>query len=307
MTRSDDLSSPPRVLILGGTGMLGHQLWQACRQRFDTYATVRSMERTAFRSVLGDTNHVIEGVTADRFDSVIEAVANIRPQVIVNCIGIVKQQRLGHDPLASLTVNALFPHQLSRLCRACGARLIHISTDCVFSGRRGRYTEADMPDPEDLYGRTKLLGEVGDGGCLTLRTSMIGRELATSHGLIEWFLSRQGSQAPGYNQAIFSGLTTQALASVIVNVIADHPTLEGLWHVAAEPIAKFDLLVLIRDRLSLEIHLVPDDRVVIDRSLDASRFTQATGWSPPSWIEMIEELAHDSTPYDDLRRNDAHR
>src|SRR5207253_2340396 len=151
------------------------------------------------------------------------------------------------DPVVCLSINSLFPHRLARLCHAAKARLIHVSTDCVFSGRKGNYTEADQPDAEDLYGRSKLLGEVQGPGCLTLRTSIIGRELDTRQGLVEWFLSNQGRKVKGYRRAIFSGLTTDALSELIGRIILNHPDLEGLWHVASAPINKFELISLVRD------------------------------------------------------------
>jgi dTDP-4-dehydrorhamnose reductase len=297
-----DLSAErsPRVLILGGTGMLGHKLSQVCRREFDCYVTVRTSNTARLPTAIFDPGRVVTGVTADDFDSVVQAFATVRPTVVVNCIGIVKQQRAAHDPLTSLAVNATFPHRLARLCRATGARLIHLSTDCVFSGTRGHYTEADAPDPSDIYGRTKLLGEVGEGA-LTIRTSMIGRELTTSQGLIEWFLSRRGGTASGFRRAIFSGLTTIALAETIATIIREQPTLSGIWHVAAEPIAKYTLLDLVRDAMHLDIELIADDTVVIDRSLDGARFHDATGWVAATWPAMIEEMAADPTPYEDLR------
>jgi dTDP-4-dehydrorhamnose reductase len=290
----------PRVLILGGTGMLGHKLWQVCCAQFDCYATARASDATRVPAALFDPRRVVTGVTADDFDSVVQAFATVRPNVVVNCIGIVKQQRAAHDPLASLAVNAAFPHRLARLCAATGARLIHLSTDCVFSGTRGNYAEADPPDPPDLYGRTKLLGEVGEGA-LTIRTSMIGRELTTSQGLIEWFLGRRGGSASGFRRANFSGLTTIARAETIAMIIREQPTLSGIWHVAAEPIAKYTLLDLVREAMRLDIELVADDTVVIDRSLDGARFRDATGWVAARWPAMIEQMAADPTPYEGLR------
>ncbi|HEX5504842.1 MAG TPA: SDR family oxidoreductase, partial [Thermomicrobiales bacterium] len=290
----------PRVLILGGTGMLGHKLWQVCRARYDTFVTVRTDDVTRLPRAIFDPDRAIPGVAATDFDSVARAFAAARPAVVVNCIGLVKQRPAAQDALASIAVNALFPHRLALLCRATGTRLIHVSTDCVFSGRRGGYTEDDLPDPVDLYGRTKLLGEVADGA-LTIRTSMVGRELAASQGLVEWFLGRRGGTAAGFRRAIFSGLTTGALAETIATIVREAPALTGVWHVAAAPIAKYELLALVRDAMRLDIALAPDDRVVIDRSLDGSRFSAATGWRAPAWPEMVAALAGDPTPYADLR------
>jgi len=290
----------PRVLILGGSGMLGHKLWQVLSARLDVHATVRASDLGAPRLGLLDPQRTVTGVMAEAFDTVAEAVAAVRPDVVVNCIGIVKQVREAHDPLASIAMNSLFPHRVAQLCGARGARLIHVSTDCVFSGRAGNYDEGDNPDPVDLYGRSKLLGEVAYGASLTIRTSIIGRELAGASGLLEWFLSQEGS-ARGFQRAIFSGLTTQALARILASVIADHPVLTGIRHIASEPISKFDLLALLRDAYGLDVEIVPDDELAIDRSLDGTAFEQDTGCRADPWPDMVAELAADDTPYERLR------
>lgn len=292
-----------RVLILGGSGMLGHKLWQLFHERFETMVTFRQSASAYSRYGLFDQERSIGDVSAGDFDAVTKAFARGRPEVVVNCIGIVKQDAAAKDPLTSINVNALFPHRLAELCRASGARLIHLSTDCVFSGRAGNYDEGAPSDAEDLYGRTKLLGEVSGANCLTLRTSMIGRELSGSQGLVEWFLSQEGKTVRGFRRAVFSGFTTQALAETIAWIIESHPQLEGVWHVAAEPITKFDLLMLIRERANLSIEIEPDDTFLCDRSLNAARFRQATGFVPPTWSDMISKMFQDSTPYKELRRS----
>ena len=287
----------PRVLILGATGMLGHKLWQVLSPSLDTHVTVRTSEP---RVELLDPARTLCNVSADAFDTVADAVATVSPDVVVNCIGIVKQVREAHDPLTSITINSLFPHRLAQLCGERGARLIHVSTDCVFSGRTGNYSEADNPDPVDLYGRSKLLGEVDYGECLTIRTSIIGRELAGASGLLEWFLSQEGS-VRGFQRAIFSGLTTQALSRVLASVITDHPALAGIRHIAAAPVNKLDLLRMLKDAYGLDVEIVPDDEVAIDRSLDGTAFEQDTGWRADPWPDMVAELAADETPYERLR------
>ena len=281
--------------------MLGHKLWQTFAERFDTFVTFRQPP-TGFATIF-DSSRTVSGVSANDFDTVTRAVASVKPEVLVNCIGIVKQDSAAKDPLTSISINALFPHRLAQLCRATGARLIHLSTDCVFSGRGGNYQEDDSSDAEDLYGRTKLLGEVGSPGCLTLRTSMIGRELTGAHGLVEWFLSQQGKRVRGFRRAVFSGFTTPALAETIAWIIEEHPSLEGVWHVAAEPINKFDLLTLVKERAGLEIEIEPDDSFVCDRSLNGERFREATGFVPPKWSDMISQLFQDPTPYNEFRRS----
>ncbi|HWC25535.1 MAG TPA: SDR family oxidoreductase [Solirubrobacteraceae bacterium] len=290
----------PRVLVLGGTGMLGHKLWQVFGTLLDAHVTVRTSADAVRRMELFDPARTVADVSADRFDTVERAVAAVRPDVVVNCIGIVKQLRAAHDPIASISINSLFAHRVAQLCRREGARLIQISTDCVFSGRTGGYSERDIPDPVDLYGRSKLLGEVADGECLTVRTSIIGRELSGASGLLEWFLAQEGS-VRGFRRAIFSGLTTAALARILAAIISEHPALCGIRHVASAPISKHDLLCMLRDAYGSSVEVVPDDDVVIDRSLDGSRFEQETGLRAPPWTEMVAQLAADTTPYERLR------
>jgi len=295
------------ILILGVTGMLGHKLVQELSHRFQVVGTVRG-------PVLQFTDHpvlnhmpLLGDVRVENFDSVAHAIASTRPAVVINCIGIVKQAAAAQDPLISIAVNALFPHRLAHICRAADIRLIHISTDCVFSGKKGNYGENNIADAEDLYGRTKLLGELEYENCLTLRTSMIGRELETSHGLMEWFLGQQGKAIKGYKRAIFNGFATKALAEIIAKIIIEHPDMQGIWHVASEPISKFDLLSMVKQVYGLRIKIEPDEEIVCDRSLNANRFQQATGFVAPSWSDMIEQMYKDPTPYSELRRSYAHQ
>lgn len=289
-----------RVLILGASGMLGHKLYQTCSKRFSTVATVRSSS-SSIRALDVD-GQLVEGVDASDLPTVARALSDARPDAVINCVGIVKQDAAAADPVISIGVNALFPHQLSRACAAVGARLIHVSTDCVFSGRKGHYVETDFPDADDLYGRSKLLGEVSEAGSLTIRTSMVGRELSGRHGLLEWFLAQNGGRVRGFRRAIFSGLTTTALSDLLCAVVAEHRELSGVWHVAADAISKFDLLHLIRRAYDVTVEIEPDDAVVCDRSLDGSRFHAATGFIAPSWETMIRSMAADPTPYAELRR-----
>jgi len=290
-----------KVLILGGSGMLGHKLWQVLRTDFDTWVTIRGSFREVQYYNIFDRQRLLEGVNALDFDTVIKAVASVQPDIAINCIGIVKQVPMVKDPITTLTVNALFPHKLANLCREARSRLIHISTDCVFSGRKGMYSENDVADAEDFYGRSKLLGEVEGPGCLTLRTSIIGRELKTTNGLVEWFLANKGSRVRGYNRAIYSGFTTLAIAKIISDIIKQHTELSGIYHVSSDPISKYDLLGLLRDAYRVQIEIEPYPEVCIDRSLDSRRFRAMTNFIPPTWPEMIQEMAKDPTPYDEWR------
>lgn len=290
-----------RILILGAAGMLGHKLYQRYSGRFETFATVRTGYTAYTRYNLFDPKHIIGGVDANNLDSVTRALAEVQPDVVINCIGIIKQLAAAKDPIPSLNINALFPHQVALLCRAAGARFVHISTDCVFNGRGSMYTESDPSNAEDLYGRTKFLGEVDAPNALTLRTSIIGRELQTRSGLVEWFLSNEGDKVRGFTQAIYTGFTTIALANIIADMIENHPDLQGVYQVSSEPINKYDLLLMIQDAYEIEIEIEPYADFKLDRSLDSRRFREITSFTPPSWADMIQTMADDPTPYDDWK------
>jgi len=222
-------------------------------------------------------------------DSLVRVLGDVRPDVVINCAGLTKHKPGAEDPLISLPINTLMPHKLSRLCALMGARFIHISTDCVFSGKRGLYTEDDPADAEDVYGKSKLLGEVTYPNSITLRTSTIGRELNSTYGLLDWFLAQKES-CRGYTKAIFSGLPTVLFARIVRDVVIPNKELSGLFHVSAEPIAKYDLLQLIAGVYGKAIDIIPDDTLCIDRSLDSSRFHAATGYISPGWDEIINVM-----------------
>jgi dTDP-4-dehydrorhamnose reductase len=291
-----------RVLILGASGMLGHKLWQLFRDRFETWGTVRSSHQEYARYNLFDPDRLLSGIDACDFRTVVRALEMTKPDVVINSIGIIKQSPVAKDPVAIIEVNSLFPHRLARLCRTTDTRLIHISTDCVFSGRKGMYTEDDAPDADDVYGRTKLLGEVDGPDTLTLRTSLIGRELATTHGLVEWFLSNRGQRVPGYTNAIFSGFPALILAEIIAEISERRRPLSGVYHVSSEPVSKYQLLIMLRDAFQVPIEIEAFPHVSVDRSLDSSRFRAVTEYEPPSWAAMVNAMAKDPAPYDAWRQ-----
>lgn len=286
-----------RVLIFGGDGMLGHQLLLYMRKRHDIRVTLRLGHDTYEKYSLFDDGTAYYGIDATRTDSLWKVVTDFHPDAVVNAIGIVKQRPDAKQVIPSLEINSLLPHRLAQVCGEIGARLLHMSTDCVFSGRKGNYSETDQPDAEDLYGRSKLLGEVVEQHCLTLRTSIIGSELSRKTGLLEWLLSHQGQTIKGYTKAIFSGFPTIELARIIERILVDLPNLHGLYHVASSPINKYKLLSLIRDRLHLPIAIEEDASFVCDRSLDASRFYREAGYSSPDWKTMIDDMAHQMTQH----------
>ncbi|HVY71977.1 MAG TPA: SDR family oxidoreductase [Verrucomicrobiae bacterium] len=276
-----------RILILGGAGMLGHQLWRHLRPLHEVWVTLRRPAPAG----LFEPGRMITAIDATNTQSLVSAFRAAKPDAVINCVGIIKQLKEAHHPLVSLTINSLLPHRLAELGAVAGARVLHISTDCVFSGRKGNYTEEDISDAEDLYGRTKFLGELHEAHCLTLRTSIIGRELETKSGLIEWFLSQQGKTIQGYRRAIYTGFTTLALARIIHQVLTNHKDLSGLWQVSSDPVNKYDLLCLAKKAFAWEGEILPNDSFICDRSLDSTRFREKTGFTPPAWESMLEELA----------------
>jgi dTDP-4-dehydrorhamnose reductase len=279
-----------KVLVLGATGMLGHAVLRvfAERGRYEVFGSVRS---NAAKHLLPAPlrERVIPGGNVESVDALLQMFAHVRPDIVVNCIGLVKQLEEADDPLSAISINALLPHRIARTCAATGARFVHISTDCVFAGTRGMYQETDDPDARDLYGRSKLLGEVTYPHCVTLRTSIIGHELNSRHGLLEWFLA-QKEEVLGYTKAVFSGLPTVELASIVHDEVVSAPALQGLYHVSAEPIDKYSLLREVAGTYGKSITIKPDSKVAIDRSLDSMRFRTATGYRPPSWTELVRRM-----------------
>ena len=280
-----------RVLILRGDGMLGHRLLRQFAPRHETRVTLRQPLDAYARFGEFDRGNAFDEVDVLDPERIMRVFSEFRPQAAINAAGIVKQRSDVRDQVLSIEVNAIFPHLLARLCRERGAQLVQLGTDCVFSGKKGNYTEKDRPDPEDTYGLSKLLGEADGRGALTLRTSMIGPELQRKTGLLEWFLSQKGKSIKGWRKAIFSGFTTAELARIIENLVTTHPGAHGVYHVSSAPISKHDLLSRLDARLRTGTDIAPEDSFRCDRSLDSSRFRAEFGYTPPSWDAMLDELS----------------
>ena len=278
-----------RILILGGNGMLGHQLLTKLQTRHDVHVTLRQDfgEYASFN--LFSKKNVYDSVDIRSGDRLIEVMADCKPAAVINAIGIIKQRPDAKESIPSLEINALLPHRLAILCKAIGARLIHMSTDCIFSGKKGNYLENDPSDAEDLYGKTKYLGEVHEANCITLRTSIIGRELSRHKSLLDWFLAQKGT-VKGFTNAIYTGFTTIEMSRIIEKLLIDYPTASGVYQVSSDPISKYELILLIREKLGHNIEIIPDDGFYCDRSLDSSRFRAEFNYTPPTWPSMIEEL-----------------
>lgn len=270
--------------------MLGHAVMRVLTQVPDlsVAGTVRSEHALRLMpEYLRD--QVVVGVDVTNPDCLTQLFGSVRPGVVINCVGLVKQLAQCEDPLVTIPINSLLPHRLAHLCNAAGARLIHVSTDCVFSGTKGMYRDDEPSDAKDLYGRSKYLGEVDYPWAVTLRTSIIGHELGSAHGLVGWFLGQSGP-VKGYTRAIFSGFPTVEFARIVRDFVIPNPEIHGVHNVSSMAISKFDLLQLISSAYGRTTRIVPDDSVIIDRSLDSSRFCAVTGYSPPPWSELVRNM-----------------
>ena len=279
-----------KILVLGASGMLGNTVIRELSKdnNLDVFGTVRS--KNSFKYFSNEiSKKLIHSINVENVDSLFQVINKIKPNLLINCIGLVKQLGASENPLQAIPINSLLPHRLAQISSLFGARLIQISTDCVFTGSRGNYLESDAADAQDLYGRSKCLGEVNYPNAITLRTSIIGHELDSSHSLLGWFLA-QKDPIKGYRKALFSGLPTIEVARIIRDHVIPNPHLTGLYHLSADPISKYDLLRLIATQYSKEVDIQPDDSVIIDRTLDSTRFRCATGYTPGTWTHLIKEM-----------------
>lgn len=279
-----------RVLIFGATGMLGATLFRAfsADESLETFGTIRNAEG-AKRFAPELRGSLISNVSLEGETGLLAAYSVAQPDVVINCVGIIKQLASAKDHIESLAINSSLPHRLAKYSSMVGARLVHFSTDCVFSGKSGQYTEDDFPDANDLYGRTKYLGEVDYENAITLRTSIVGHELASRNSLVDWFLSQSG-EISGFKKAVFSGLPTIEVARVVRKFVIPNPELRGLYHLSVDPINKYDLLRLVAETYGKDITILPDNELNIDRSLDSTRFKNATGFTSKPWPELIKDM-----------------
>ena len=284
------MKSKDKILILGISGMLGNALFRffSADENYITYGALRSSSQQSY--FLPSTHRrIFTNINVENVDALLDVFEKTSPDIVINAVGVIKQLAESECPLVSLPINSVLPHRLAKICSVSGARLIHMSTDCVFSGKQGNYKESDFPDATDLYGRTKLLGEVDYPNAITIRTSIIGTELNSAKSLLGWFLAQEES-VKGYRNAIFSGLPTVEIARVIRDYVLPHPELRGVYHLSADPTSKYDLLHYIADAYNKSTEIIPDDEYVIDRSLNSDRFRIAVGFMPKSWSEMVKSM-----------------
>lgn len=278
--------------------MLGHRLALDLSNKIEIGATFRQIPLKLAHLPQFKKIKVFENINAENIEGVKTVIDEFKPSAVINCIGIIKQIADAKNAEKAIAVNALFPHQIANFCGERGIKFIGISTDCVFSGRDGDYTEESFSDAEDLYGRTKFLGEVAGKNALTLRTSIIGHEIGTAHSLIDWFLANRGGSVRGFTEAIYTGFPTAIMSKIIADVLEKQSELHGVYQVSSEKIDKFSLLKIVNEVYGADINIIPSDELKIDRSLNSDKFRQVTGFTPLGWREMIEIMARDREFYE---------
>ncbi len=281
-----------KIMILGANGMLGHCLLRSLsKYGHEMTGTLRDTPETVSVSIGTNVVRLIGGISVDQEGVVEHILDSERPDVVVNCVGVVKQLSAAKDPLVSISINAMFPHRLARSCAERDIRMIHFSTDCVFSGTAGPYSEASRPDPQDIYGLTKLLGEVNTPNALTIRTSIIGHELGKEGaGLVSWIMRSRSTRVSGFARALYTGVTTDFMAEAVHRLITDFPELCGVWHLAADAISKYDLVCLMNEIYGLNMTVDRDETFVCDRRLDSALFRRRTSIVPPPWRDMLVQM-----------------
>jgi dTDP-4-dehydrorhamnose reductase len=287
-----------KVLVLGAGGMLGHMMVRVLSNGHDVAGTTRGSQDAA--------NPLARFLRAEKWipqvdvrdDETLSGILrDVCPDVVINCIGLVKQKMDNSTYIDSIEINSLLPHRLASMCSSNGSKLIQMSTDCVFTCDPGVKTMHMTPNATDLYGRTKLLGEVDYEGSLTIRSSIVGKQLIGSEGLFEWVIAQNNGVINGYRNALYTGVTTMAMAKIVDHLISTQSDLTGIWQIASRPISKYDLVDQLINVLGLNIELREDVSFICDRRLDGSSFTAATGIEIPTWSKMLSEFAADQVHY----------
>jgi dTDP-4-dehydrorhamnose reductase len=286
-----------KILIFGIGGMLGHKIFQRI-QKVSDFEVFGTMRADSPPTIFKDNKNIFFNIDCENLDTISNLLESVKPDLVFNCIGLIKQKI--EDCPKSITqaikINALFPQKLSLFSRIYNFRLIHFSTDCVFSGEKGNYTTFDVPDSIDLYGQSKFLGEIQAPNTLTIRTSIIGHEINSSLSLVDWFLS-QKNEVFGYKNAFFSGLPTIEIAEILLKYIIFNKNINGLMHISGPTISKYDLLVLIARQYNKKIIINETSEFIMNRSLDCSLFSDIVGYKAKPWPELIHMMYEDSDFY----------
>lgn len=282
-----------RVLILGVSGLIGSTLFRVL-SKSNSYRVGGTLRLPAgsYQFEGGAATTLYFGVDFLKSDRWREVITDFSPDVVVNCAGVTKHRLAEFSGDEAHYINAQMPVILKEELCKLDSRFVQISTDCVFRGERGNYIEEDQPDALDRYGRTKIAGEVRGRNVLTIRTSTIGHECGTKHGLLEWFMDQKDS-CRGFERAVFSGMPTLELACIFRDYILPGDLYGGLFHLAPYPINKLALLQKIAKHYQLDLEIIPDQEFEMNRVLNSQKFLNATNYRIKDWDTLIIEMRKD--------------
>lgn len=291
-----------RILILGGNGMIGHKIYQIISKNHqDTWVTLRNSLNSYSYSEIYNSTKVVDNIDLVNFKLLLNQLNLINPDVIINACGITIRRGIDALKSNSIILNSALPHFLNEWVVANNKRLIHFSTDCVFTGAKGDYLDNDNKDAYDLYGSTKSMGEVIDSKyAITLRGSMIGSELENKTELFEWFLKQKNKTIKGFNKVIYSGITTTKMAEIVIKLIDQHPNLSGIYNISSKPILKFDLLKLWNDFFDINANIEIDNSYISNKNLISDNFYRKISVEQPNWVELSSQLKIDNLLYNNL-------
>ena len=282
-----------KVMILGGAGMLGHQVYLKLKTEFGATNVAITLRKT--KQHYDKFGIFKEAVAFDELDvlnfpQVEVALNKFKPDYIINCIGLTLRKKELGDVEKCIQVNSMLPHRLAKWGELNNSRVIHFSTDCVFDGKKGNYTEKDIPTADDLYGQSKFLSEIIYPNSLTIRLSVVGRELEGKTEFIEWFLSHKGKSVNGFAGVNYSGLSTNVVAKELIRIIKNYPKISGTYQMASEPMNKFDILKIVNEIYQTKTEIKESADYKNDKTLNCDLYTQLTGFKKPSWKSMIAEM-----------------
>ena len=287
-----------KILILGGDGMIGHKMVQVLgAQNHEIVISVREKRDLSLKSFSSKSKVFFNDFIKD---NALNFLDKVNPDVIINAIGVTIRRGVNDHVSNSIYINSYFPHQLANWAGIHNKRLIHFSTDCVFSGSEGSYSEDTNPNALDYYGKTKGLGEVFSKNAITLRSSMIGPELFNKTELFEWVINNKEKEINGFSRVIYSGVTTVYMARLVADLIENHKDLSGIYNIASNPISKFELLHLINDNFDLGLVINKDQSIISNKTLDSSKIDNELGIKSSNWNELIIELKKDYMHFGDL-------
>jgi dTDP-4-dehydrorhamnose reductase len=277
-----------RILILGANGMLGSQICSVfSNTKFQIYATIKNNGILEYKNI-----NLIKNVNVRKTNNIINLIKNIKPKVVINCTGFIKQKQKSKKQIKNMYfLNAAFPVFLDNLSVKYQFHHIHFSTDCVFDGKSGMYKENSLMNAKDDYGKSKIFAEQNiKNNSIVFRTSIIGHEInKKKYGLLEWFLNSP-NVIPGYSNVYFSGVTTNELANILVKIIKKKKFFYGVYNISSRRISKFNLLILINKIYKKNKIILKDNKILLDRSLNSKLFWKNFNIKISTWKSQIEEM-----------------